>query len=115
MSLIPISKKLMRELRHSTRVKETITRIYTNSIKAAKEGLTFYREMIASSRSLYSQFTKDVAKGVQDCFPDCDITIHADMEINPKMIQSTIEDTTILIYEVPGSSDITYRIYIDWS
>lgn len=115
MSLIPISKKLMRELRHSTLVKERITQIYTNAIKAAKDGHTFYSEVIAGSYSLYSQIAKDVAKGIQDCFPDCDITIHADMEINPKMIQSTIEDTTILIYEVPGSSDITYRIYIDWS
>ena len=125
MSLTPISKKLMQELhemhdiaaeeRHSSRVKEVIASIYVNSMNAAKDGHTFYSEVIAGPHNLYSRFTKDVAKGIQDCFPDCDITIHADMEINPKMIQSTIEDTSILIYEVPGSSDITYRIYIDWS
>ena len=122
MSFTPISKKLMQELheiaaeeRHSTRVNEVIASIYVNSLKAAKDGFQFYSEVIAGSHNLYSRFTKDVAKGIQDCFPDCDITIHADMAINPQMIQSTIEDTPILIYEVPGSSDTTYRIYIDWS
>jgi len=115
MSLVPISKKSMQELQHSTRVKEIITQIYTNAIKAAKDGFQFYSEVIAGSHNLYSRYTKDVAKGIQDCFPDCDITIHAKMENNSKMIQSTIEDTSILIYEVPESRGIVYHIYIDWS
>jgi hypothetical protein len=122
MSLIPISKKSMQELhgiaeeeQHFRRVKEVIASIYVNSMNAAKDGLQFYSEVIASSHNLYSRFTKDVAKGIQDCFPDCDITIHADMAINPEMIQSTIEDTSILIYEMPGSSHTAYCIYIDWS
>lgn len=115
MSLIPISKKSMQELQHFTRVKERIIQIYTNAINAAKNGCIFYSEIIVGSHNLYSPFTKDIAKGVQECFPDSDITIHADMDINPKMIQSTIDGTSIVIYEVPESSGIAYRIYIDWS
>lgn len=121
------------EERHVRRVKETIAQIYTNAIKGAKERSTSYSECICSSNNLKSIYTIEVAKGVQALFPDCMIVIrpavprlscfigHEIPLTHPKLMKSTLADSSIVVYEFPQTSlngvvqSCSYDLYIDWS
>jgi hypothetical protein len=129
MSLVPLSKKSMQELngsaeeeRHVQRVKETITKIYTNAIKGAKERSTSYSECICTSINLKSISTIEIAKGVQALFPDCTITLRTKSPLtHPTLIKYTLADSSIVVYEFPPTilngvvQSWPYDLHIDWS
>ena len=136
MSLIPLSKKSMQELNGSAEeerrvqeeerrvqhVKETITKIYTNAIKGAKERSTSYSECICNSNNLKSISTIEIAKGVQALFPDCTITLRTKGPLtHPTLIKYTLADSSIVVYEFPPTilngvvQSWPYDLHIDWS
>jgi hypothetical protein len=124
MSLIPISRETMKNLRKKTEeenriyhIKQTIQIIYNGATSSAKCGeTTVYKYQIprVQNNNFYSKNMTDILNGLQELFPDSSIThtIFA-LGTDGKMYDiEKLDDSTLPLVNIASDQS---TIVIDWT